>query len=909
MASEKFEKIKKEVSKNLAFLNNKKFIYIALGILLLAIIIFGFMIRIQNLDLLKDQTTGNTIPLALDPFYFLRVSELIIETNGNLPLDDNMRNPALQVGFTKELTPRATVFLYKIMSKFSDLTLQDVNVLSPSIFFIFGIIGFFFLILVLTKSKLAAILGAFFLSIAPPYLYRTLAGFSDHESIGMFVFFFAVLFFVLGLNELDKKSTRGLGKPLLFGALTGFATMFTLAAWGGITKFIFMIFPLSFLLIWLVKFQNQEIFQEKKAQRHLVFFFSWIIFIMLSSFLLSYYPLSKVINAIIAPSALITPFLAVFLISDYLILKYKNKIKINFINKDKLEKYRIVFSFIIGLIISIFGLRIVGVDVFGFLGGLVGTLIQPFGTGRVGETVAENAQPFLTDWMSQLGKMFFWTFILGMILVGIDISKGIGKKKNKVVFSIIWILMIFGVVFSRISSGSVLNGNNFISKFIYFGSLLLFIGYFIRLYFNDKLKIKSKTLFIASWLLFMIIAGKGAIRMLFLITPFIVFMAAYAVHKLIMYSRENKDELVKTLFIILTVALIIGFIFTSINFVKAINNQSKNTGPSANYQWQEAMSWVRENTNPGDLFVHWWDYGYWVQYLGQRPTVTDGGHVNAFWDHLIGRYLLTTPYPETALSFMKAQNASYLLIDQTDLGKYGAYSRIGSGIDETANDRYSWIPVMVSDPSKTQETRNGTIIIYQGGSMIEEDLVYNKNGTELFFPGGKTGVAGVIATRNTAGEFTDVQVVLVYNGQQTYLPIKAVYYNGILKEFEEGINATIRIIPRVTQTNQGGIQMDPAGAAIYLSERTRNSLFAKLYLMNDPLNEYPGVELAHREHDYVVSSLNAQGANLGEFVYFQGFRGPIKIWKVEHQENIIAREEFIRASGEFAEFDDLEFTK
>ena len=320
------------------------------------------------------------------------------------------------------------------------------------------------------------------------------------------------------------------------------------------------------------------------------------------------------------------------------------------------------------------------------------------------------------------------------------------------------------------------------------------------------------------------------------------------------------------------------------------------------------MSWVRDNTNEGDIFVHWWDYGYWVQYLGKRPTVTDGGHFNAFWDHLIGRYLLTTPYPETALSFMKSQNVSYLLIDQTDLGKYGAYSRIGSGIDDTANDRYSWIPVMISDPAQIQETRNGTIIIYQGGSLLEDDLIYNHNGVDIFLPGQKTGVAGVIAERNLQGEFVDVKVVYVYNGQQTALPIKNVYYNGELKEFEEGVNATVRVLPRVTQDAQG-VQMDPIGAVAYLSEKTKDSLFAKLYLMNDPLDEYPGVELVHEEHDYVVSTLNSQGANLGELVYFNGFRGPIKIWKIEHQESTLAREEFIRSSGEYAEFDNLQFTK
>ena len=32
------------------------------------------------------------------------------------------------------------------------------------------------------------------------------------------------------------------------------------------------------------------------------------------------------------------------------------------------------------------------------------------------------------------------------------------------------------------------------------------------------------------------------------------------------------------------------------------------------------MSWVRENTPEESIFVHWWDYGYWVQYGFGKPT-------------------------------------------------------------------------------------------------------------------------------------------------------------------------------------------------------------------------------------------------------------------------------------------------
>jgi len=179
----------------------------------------------------------------------------------------------------------------------------------------------------------------------------------------------------------------------------------------------------------------------------------------------------------------------------------------------------------------------------------------------------------------------------------------------------------------------------------------------------------------------MLIAGRGAIRLLFVVTPFVCFMAGYSVIKLFNYAKKSKEDVSRVILIIGIILVIALLIFSFNNFVKTTSAQAKYSGPSAHLQWQQAMEWVRENTLKGSIFVFWWDYGYWVQYLGERPTVTDGGHAVGYLDHLIGRYVLTAQNPNTSLSFMKSHNVSYLLIDPTDLGKYPAYSKIGS--DET----------------------------------------------------------------------------------------------------------------------------------------------------------------------------------------------------------------------------------
>jgi len=227
------------------FFCQKKVINAIIVILFLLILIGSSGIRLQNLDILKDSTTGNYIPLALDPFYFLRLAETIAE-QGSLPEIDSMRYLPLKVGFSNEIGPQAVVLLYKIINVFNkEATMAFVDVISPVIFFALGLIAFFFLIYVLTNSKLTALLSSAFLSVIPLYIHRTMAGFSDHESIGMLAFFLVMLVYTLGLKFLEKEN-KSLIKTVLFSLFIGFLAALTVVSWGGIATFVFMIIPLSF---------------------------------------------------------------------------------------------------------------------------------------------------------------------------------------------------------------------------------------------------------------------------------------------------------------------------------------------------------------------------------------------------------------------------------------------------------------------------------------------------------------------------------------------------------------------------------------------------------------------------------------------------------------------------------------
>jgi len=879
-------------------LSNKKAVWAIVGILFLVVLIYSSSIRTDNLHLLTDQTNGQYIPVALDPFYFLRMAEDMAD--GGLSEFDPLRKP-FDIVWIPEILSDTIVIMHKIANVFGDFSIQYIDIISPVIFFMLGLVAFFFLTYYLTNSKLTALVASAFLAFIPTYLYRTMAGFSDHEAIGMFAFFLALIPLVFLFKNLEKNSEKKSNKPLWIAVLFGVLTTFSIVAWAGMAKFLLIIVPFSYLLFWIIK-------EDKFTKSRLHFIpLSYILWIVSGS-LVGIFTRSGIggifTRMTTGIEGILVLFVLGFMIIDYIVIRNKHRIPHRF------TKHRILTSLILVIILGFILLPFKGVDPFALFSDFISKLIHPFGTGRVGLTVAENRQPYLQDWLAQIGKNFFWVFVLGVSLLGFDISKKIKSRKYKIGFWLSWIIFISGIMFTRLSSGSILNGTSLASRAFYFGGVLLIVAFSYYLYRKEKPDIKSRLIVLAAFLLTMLVVARGAVRLFFVITPITCLMAGYGFTRVLDFLKKSKGELQKLSMIFISVLVLVLLVMSFTSFVESISNQAKFTGPSAHGQWQKSMAWVRENTEEESIFVHWWDYGYWVQYLGKRPTISDGGHFQGgFRDHMIGRYVLTSPDPDASLSFMKTNDISYLLIDPTDLGKYSAYSSIGS--DAETQDRYSWLPIFGMDPSQTQETANSTITVYTGGSQLDGDVIINQDGQEILLPKNRAGIGGVLIESirgELSQDLSQPTGIYVDNGQQYNLPIRRLFFNGELVDFGSGVDATVYLLTSVGQSDTG-LGINNMGAMIYLSEKTQDSLFAQLYLMGDPLERYPTIKLAHNEDDSVVENLKSQGATIKDFIYYQGFRGPISIWKIDYPENIIEREEFLRMSGEFAEFDNLEFVK
>ena len=811
-----FEKSKK-------FFSKKNVQWIITAIILLVIIFTATSIRLSNVSLLVDPTSGNYTLSDPDALLWMRLEGHLLQY-GNLNGIDTMRYPALNVTYSHEMLVYVVVDAYKIISSFDNkITYQFLDVVYPAYAFLIGLIIFFFLIYVLTNSKTAAILASAFLAYSPAYLFRTISGVSGHEALGIMFLFAVFLAFVLGI----KKFSKNWKQTAIWSIVVGLLTTFSFASWGGTINFIFLILPLALLLYYLFNIEEDNI---KLKYKFIAFYFIWILTATLGTLLVNFTP-SNLYSIFFEASGALVPAVLLFVLVDTILNYYK---------PVKKSKFRLIFSAIATLVLGFIGLATLGKGGFGLISNIYQALIHPLGTNRVGLTVAYYAQPYLTDFQSQTLLSFFWIFLLGLAIICIEITKGVKSVKHRIYLSIAGIAAIAGILFSRYSSSSVLNGVNFLSQSIYFLSFAILVICLLWIYYKDKHKIDDSMIFIFPFMMIMLITVRAAARTIFMVVPFMALAGGLLIVKSAEYMKKSKGhERAYVAGGLLVVALALSFFylagnpFTSSSGAYVLSSaQAKQVGPLTNDQWENAMAWVRNDTAPGSVFLHWWDYGYILQTIGLRTTVLDGGNYNAYWDHLMGRYVLTTPDPNTAFAFMKAQNVSYLLIDFTDFGKYSAFSSIGS--DSNGTDRFAAPTLLASDPSQQQNTSNGTVRVYLGQTFVDQDIVYQ--GT--FLPGVSSTNGGVTSNFNSyligtvmsysqsSNGSVSIQQpdgVFYYNNQRYSLPLRYVYYNNNIIDFGTGINATFMIIPSLsTQSGRGraGRQGDPGESRFYLCSKT-----------------------------------------------------------------------------------------
>ncbi len=901
----KIDELEERKEKIRKFLKQKEnwIYYVILGF----IVYISVYIRTRNIPRLKDITTGTwTLGPDLDPFLFLRWAEYIVE-HGKLMTHDAMRYVPLGYDTAGEMKLLAYMiaWFHKGLSFFTtEASVTYSAILFPVFMAGLTAIAFFlFARKIFYKESektrnIIALLATLIFILVPSMLPRTIAGIPEKESAAFFFMFMAFYLF------LEALTSEKLKKGLIFGILSGIATAGIALIWGGVL-FIFMTIPTAVLLAFMFgKIKKQEIFIHS----------SWLItsFALMIPFSTRY----TIENLIISTSTGLGVGVLALVSMSLLIIKYE-KLK-NLRIKTRLPKE--IFSLIISLII-LFAIILIFIGPSFFssqISDIKNALITPV-TDRFSMTVAENRQPYFAgEWKGEFGPiflkipLFFWLFFIGSIFLFNNLIKNLNKKERMIlIFS--YFIFLFCLIFSRYSPNSILNGTNLQSLIVYFGGWLFFIGCFGYFYYKiyNKGEFHLFKEFNFSYILYFIIltlgiiGARGSIRLIMVlgaVSPIAISFIVVKTSQKYIKEKEDSNKFFNGIIAFLVIiALILMLIGNPLLILKGTSfwgwggyfQQDKITGenfaPGAyQVQWQKAMVWVRENTSENAVFAHWWDYGYWLQSIGKRATILDGGNAIAYWNHLMGRYVLTGDDEKKALEFLYAHNGTHLLIDSTEIGKYTAYSSIGS--DENY-DRFSWISTFVMDERQTQETNNETVYLYTGGFSLDEDILWKENQTEMFLPKRAAGIGAIVIKKDKNESILQPEAIFVYNGKQYRIPLQYAYIDNKLHDFKSGLDAGVFIFPKIDTSQDGRLNINNIGALIYLSKRTVHSQLANLYLF-DQKSDY--FKLAHTESNLFIENLRQQKLDIGEFVYYQGLQGPIKIWEINYPEDIKQNPEYLQ---------------
>lgn len=853
---------------------------------LVVVIYLAVWIRTRNLPGLRDVTTGGwTLGPDLDPFLFLRYAKYIVE-NGSLFAIDHMRYVPLGIGTGDfPLHYYSIAWFHKIAGIFGSGSVEQSAVIFPVFMFALTTIAFFLMSRKVLKvyfdrnyASIGALISTLFFSLLPIFIPRTIAGIPEKEASA---FFFMFLAFYFLMEAWDKNSNS---KRIIFGLLAGISTGLMALIWGAYAYIFFMIIPAVFVAFLFNNFGKEQI----------ISYSAWITSaIIIMIYFSDRYELNTIFTSLDRGLSIAILF-AVCIYQFWYSPKIEKKISnIPYLNR---LPPKIVWALIFLAILFLLAFIIIGPKfVIGRLDNIYTSFVKP-APSRLIQTVAENRQPYLTEWMGNFGPgiknifVSFWLFLIGSVVMFWKSFSKIGRK-DRAILTTSFGLMIFLVIFTRYSPNSIFNGQSFISLLFYGGGILAFLISFIGIYSKysknnelhkfDSLKIEALIFF--SFLFMSLISARGFIRLVMIVViPMSISMGYLGASSLYTLREKFRDK-EKYVSIIIAVLVILLLIFAGYNFFLDSRAMASSYVPSAyTQQWQKAMGWVRDNTHTSAVFGHWWDYGYWVQTMGERATALDGGNSIAYWNHLMGRYALTETNFEKTIAFLYAHNVSHFLIDSTDIGKYSAFSTIGS--DETY-DRRSWIPTLLRDNSQTTEKKSTTLFVYPGGTALDQDIRYVMNGTELFFPEGRAYVAAiVISVNNDNNQISEVYGVYYLNEKTYQIPIRYYIESGEnIVDTGKGIDAGVFIYPRVVQNSAGGGDVEPRGAVLYLSSKIVHNNLAKYYLFGE---ENDNFKVVHSESDAIVSILTSQGISVGDFIYFNEFRGPIKIWEIKYPRNM-----------------------
>lgn len=761
---------------------------------LLPIIWLTWSIRTRNLENLSGKYL-----IGLDPYYYFRLARELLE-NGSLPAIDAMRVFPFGKELSFNLFPYFLAFWNKLLNIFGAYSLEYTSIIYTPALTAMSVV-FLYLFLKNVFDKRVALLGSLILIVSPAYLFRTIAGFSDHEALFMFFMFLALWLFS------EIKVRKKFYSKLSFAAGSGFTTFLAATTWSATP---ILTIPIGGYIL-------MELFWSNKKKSYLTLYSVW--------FAAFFLPLAVARGSDgFRELGLVLPAFAIASFGAYLILE-KRKVKLKVPNS-------LLAIGTVGIVGSVLA-QLLGLINFG---ALWRTALTPAeGSGRVADTISEIISG------TAVFNQFGWFAVLALLGASMAAYYGFENESKKP-------KLFLGVTTFLVGGAILFSGQSIAVNILL---LLVFAISLIAAYTATKSFSKSKN-HLAVILVFMFLftaylTNTGA-RFLFTFAPAVAMLSSYAVFKTAEIPPKQYRKLIGLALVLLVAALLYSDYQDTIA-------QAQRTGSGLPGQWEDTFNWVRENTEEGAGIAHWWDYGYWTQAIGERPSIADGGTHGEYMLYLLGRYGMTGQTREEALTYFNTHNISYVIYSREEIGKYWAFSHIGSNKEL---DRESTIGSF--GLSDIREVRDGRLLIYRGGWGFDADVVIDGkvfaksraqiHTVELF----DDGTGGVATFTDGSETVEDPVECLVADGQKTVYSV------------DSKLGGCFVLVPGFDENGNG----NPSAALLYLSEKSKNSIFTRLYIQNEEIEGF----------EEVYSDGTPLGIFRGQII------GPVKIWKTSYTADI-----------------------
>ncbi len=589
---------------------------------------------------------GNPYIKAFDPYFFWRVAEGIWK-NGFWAGPDPLRYYPFGWA-SEELTPALPYTMVYLGKLAGDL--KAAVKFYPALFGLLSVIAMGLLGRRLGMSGISSLA----LTMIPAYMYRTSQGFADKEPLA---FFLGILGWYFAAVALEEESYL----PAIYSGLT---LGMIAAVWGGKILFALALAPLIVLLA-----------LREDTKKVAVVSSSYLTYIAMHIAIPRYRMFYKDPVSLAVLGVALFGFILHGVYRLELLKKYGRK--------------RLLIAVGLGAIVVATGSWLAFGRPLYVVEHVIARYGNPTGVGKSishFQTVAENQRPVWTwdlegnQFFSQFGSFFFIAIallVLPILRKAWKLATNPGAYAQDYVYAGALVLATIKLLIDFPTQTPV---------------ILFLLG------IPDLLEREDlRELLAISIVAFSMYSTFSVVRLFIFGSVGVVIGSSYFMK----YLLENKDIVVG-----LVGCALVFYAFYQI-YPSAIGYRASLGGSSLTTTWFENAKWMEFNVPRGEPVTTWWDYGYWIQTLGNTVSLGDGGNVGPGQkiNWYTGHFFATDDY-ENATAWAEDWNLTYFTIDAQMLPKFWAYSTLG-GISNVLNQiRYY----------KQLPTEFGMIDVYTGVS-------------------------------------------------------------------------------------------------------------------------------------------------------------------------------------------------